>query len=51
MNNLLYPLALILIIVWAAGFFAFNFGGLIHILLGIAFIAIILRVIRGKYPI
>jgi hypothetical protein len=48
MSNLLYLIAVILIIVWAAGFFAYNAGGIIHILLIIAIIAIILRVIRGK---
>jgi hypothetical protein len=48
MNNLLYILAVILIIGWALGFFAFHTGGLIHILLVIALIAIILQVIRGR---
>lgn len=47
MGNLLYLIAVILIIIWAAGFFAFNVGSMIHILLVIAIIAIILRVIRG----
>jgi hypothetical protein len=48
MSNLLYIVAVILVIVWAAGFFAYNAGGIIHILLIIALIAVILRVIRGK---
>jgi hypothetical protein len=48
MSNLLYLLAVILIIAWAIGFFAYNVGGIIHILLIIAIIAIILRVIQGK---
>lgn len=47
MGSLLYLIAVILIIVWAAGFFAFNVGAVIHILLVIAIIAILLRVIRG----
>ncbi len=47
MGNLLYLIAVILIIGWAIGFFAFQVGGLIHVLLVIAIIAIILRVIRG----
>jgi hypothetical protein len=51
MGNLLYLIAVILIIVWAAGFFAFNAGGVIHILLIIALVAVLLRVIRGKNPI
>jgi hypothetical protein len=47
MRNLLYLIAVILIITWAVGFFAFNAGGLIHILLVIAVVAILLRIIRG----
>ena len=48
MSNLLYILAVILIISWAIGFFAYSAGSLIHILLVIALIAVILRIIRGK---
>jgi hypothetical protein len=48
MGNLLYVIAVILIIGWAIGFIGFNAGGLIHILLVIALIAIILRVIQGR---
>lgn len=48
MGNLLYIIAVILIIGWAVGFLGFHAGGLIHILLVIALIAIILRVIQGK---
>ncbi|MDP2888610.1 MAG: lmo0937 family membrane protein [Bacteroidota bacterium] len=47
MGNLLYLIAIILIIGWAIGFFAYSVGSVIHILLVIAIIAIILRVIRG----
>ena len=42
----LYIIAVILIISWAIGFFGYAAGGLIHILLVIAIIAIILGVIR-----
>ena len=48
MNNLLYAIAIVLIIAWAIGLFAYSAGGIIHILLVIAIIAIILRVIQGK---
>ncbi len=48
MSNLLYTLAVILIIFWAIGFFAYSAGSLIHILLVIAIIAVILRIIKGK---
>jgi len=48
MSNLLYTIALILIILWAIGFFAFNLGGVIHILLVIAIVSILLRLIKGR---
>ena len=48
MGNLLYIIAVILIIAWLVGVFAYSVGGIIHILLVIALIAIILRVIQGK---
>jgi len=48
MGNLLYIIAVILIIGWAIGFFGYAAGGLIHILLVIAIIAIILRLIQGR---
>jgi hypothetical protein len=51
MTNLLYIVAVILIIGWVLGFFVFNAGGLIHVLLVIAVIAIIIRVIRGDNPV
>ena len=47
MGNLLYVVAVLLIIGWAVGFFAFHAGWLIHALLIIAVIAILLRVISG----
>lgn len=48
MKDLLYIIAVILIIGWIVGFFAFHVGGLIHLLLVIAVIAILLRIIQGK---
>jgi len=48
MGSLLYVIAVILIVVWAIGFFAYSAGGIIHILLVIAVIAILLRIISGK---
>ena len=48
MGNLLYVIAVVLIIIWAISYFGgFFTGGLIHILLVIAVIAILLRVIRS----
>ena len=48
MGNLLYIVAVILIIAWAIGFIGYNTGGIIHILLVIAIIAVLLRLIQGK---
>jgi hypothetical protein len=48
MGNLLYVVAVVLLIAWAIGFVGFHAGGIIHVLLVIAIIAVILRVIQGK---
>lgn len=48
MSNLLYTVAVILIILLAVGYFTYNVGAIIHILLLIAVIAVILRLIQGK---
>ncbi|CAN5421900.1 hypothetical protein BH10BAC1_BH10BAC1_02320 [soil metagenome] len=50
MGNLLYAIAVILIIVWAIGFLGYHTGGIIHILLVIAIIAVLLRIISGNKP-
>lgn len=47
MGNLLYTIAVILVIIWAISFLGgFYTGGIIHILIVIAIIAIVLGVIR-----
>jgi hypothetical protein len=48
MGNLLYTIAVILLILWAIGFLGFHLGGVIHVLLVIAIIAVLLRVIQGR---
>lgn len=48
MGNLLYAVAVILVIAWLIGLVGFHAGGIIHVLLVIAFIAVILRVIQGR---
>lgn len=48
MSDLLYVIAVILIIGWLVGAFVFSVGGIIHILLVIAVIAILVRLIRGR---
>lgn len=49
MGNLLYVIAVILVIIWAISFLGgFYTGGIIHVLLVIAIVAILLKVIRGS---
>ena len=48
MSNLLYIVAVVLIIGWLIGVFALNAGGIIHVLLVVAAIAIVLRLIQGR---
>jgi hypothetical protein len=46
MRGLLYIVAVVLVIAWAFGFFYSSAGGIIHILLVIAIVALLLGVIR-----
>ncbi len=49
MGNLLYIIAVILIIGWLLGMFAFHVsGGLIHALLVIAVILIVVNLVSGR---
>ncbi len=48
MGSLLYIIAIILLIGWAIGYFAYSAGEMIHILLVIAVIAILFRLISGR---
>lgn len=48
MGNLLYIIAVILIIAWAIGFLGFQAGGIIHVLLVIAVIAFIIKLVSGR---
>jgi uncharacterized protein DUF5670 len=49
---MLVTIAVILLILWALGFFAFHVaGGLIHLLLVIAVIVVLYRVITGRRPV
>jgi hypothetical protein len=48
MGNLLYIVAVVLLLIWAIGFFGYAAGGIIHILLVIAVIAVLFRIIQGR---
>jgi len=46
MGNILYIIAVVLIIIWAIGFLGYHTGGLIHLLLVIAVIAIVFKALN-----
>ncbi|MCH8546523.1 MAG: lmo0937 family membrane protein [Cryomorphaceae bacterium] len=48
MRNLLYIVAVVLVVLWAIGFLRYDAGGIIHILLVIAAISVIFRIIQGR---
>ena len=50
MRNILYILAVLLVIGWLIGFIGYQAGGIIHILLVIAVIAVLLNIIQGRRP-
>jgi hypothetical protein len=50
--NMLYTIAVVLIILWLLGLVtSYTMGGLIHVLLVIAIVAVLLRVISGRNPV
>jgi predicted ferric reductase len=48
MRNILYILAVLLVIGWLIGFIGYQAGSIIHILLVIAVIAVLLNIIQGR---
>lgn len=46
MGNLMYTIAIILIVLWAVGVFGYHQGGIFHLLLAFAALALVLQVIR-----
>jgi hypothetical protein len=45
---MLETILIILVVLWALGFFAFHVGGLVHVLLVIALIVFIVRMLQGR---
>ena len=46
---MLMTIAIILVILWALGFFtSYAMGGLIHVLLVVAVVVVLLRIIQGR---
>ena len=48
MGNFFYVLAGVLLIFWAIGFYSTNVGSIIHILFVMAFIALIIGIVKDK---
>jgi hypothetical protein len=49
MLNLIWVIAIILVVLWAVGLAtSFTAGGLIHVLLALAVIAVLARIILGR---
>lgn len=46
MRNILYNLAVVLIILWAIGFLIFSFSAIIHLLLLVAFILVLFKLLQ-----
>ena len=51
MGNLLYVIAVLLLIGWLIGVIGYSVGGLIHVLLVLAVVAVLLRIIQGRKPV
>ena len=47
---MLYTIAVILLVLWALGMVTGTAGGLIHVLLLLAIVAVLLRIISGRKP-
>jgi hypothetical protein len=50
--DLLWTIAIILVILWALGLVtSYTLGGFVHILLVLAIIVVLIRVIQGRRPV
>jgi hypothetical protein len=46
---MLYTIAVVLLVLWLLGFFAFHIGsGLIHILIVVAVVMVLINIIQGR---
>lgn len=45
---MLWTIVVILLILWALGFFAFHVGGLIHIVIVVAVIVLVINLVSGR---
>jgi uncharacterized protein DUF5670 len=47
-DSMLYITAIVLLVLWAIGFLAFHVGGLIHLLIALAVIALLFQMFSGR---
>ena len=48
-NNMLWTIAVVLLVLWVLGFVSsYTMGGFIHILLVIAIVVVLIRIIQGR---
>ena len=47
-ETMLETVLVVLLILWALGFFAFKVGGLVHVLLVIAAVVLVIRLLQGR---
>jgi hypothetical protein len=48
MGDLLYVVAFVLLVIWAFGFIGMQAGGLIHLLIVLAIIAVVFRLLQRR---
>ena len=48
MSNFLYSIAIVLVVIWTIGFFVYNAGNEIHILLPLAILVSLASIIRSR---
>ena len=48
MQNLVYPITLMLMFIWSLGYFIFDIGSIVHILLLMAVIVLLANIINEK---
>jgi hypothetical protein len=48
MGNLLYVVAVVLVVIWAFGYIGYQAGSLIHLLLVLAIISVVFRLLQQK---
>lgn len=48
MGNILYVFIVVLVAVWAVGFYGYQAGGIIHLLLIVAVIVLIVRLVQSR---